>query len=200
MSSAQNYSEKGLSSWYGKAFHGRKTSSGAVYDMHKLTAAHKSLPLNTWVKVKNLENGKEVKVLVNDRGPFHGNRIIDLSYAAAKVIGMVNQGIAPVQVTVVGSNGGWRKPDRYNLKAVRGLDVDIYIQLGAFSDINNANRMQKRASFKGYNSSIDMANINTQTLYRVRIGPMDHQTYLQILPNVRRDGFPQSVRMFDTSE
>lgn len=90
--------EKGRASWYGKAFHGRATTSGERYDMHEMTAAHKTLPIPSYVKVRNLDNGREVVVRINDRGPFHGDRIIDLSYAAAEKLGYVKRGIAHVQI------------------------------------------------------------------------------------------------------
>jgi len=96
------YTQKGLASWYGPGFHGKKTSSGEIYNMHQLTAAHSILPLHTLVKVTNLENDQEVVVRINDRGPFVGDRVIDLSYEAAGKIGMVRNGVVPVKVAVLG--------------------------------------------------------------------------------------------------
>lgn len=104
-SASAGHTETGIASWYGPGFHGKKTSSGEVYDMHRLTAAHKTLPLNSTVKVTNLKTRREVTVRVNDRGPFVDDRIIDLSLAAAKEIGLVSDGTAPVRVTVVGEPG-----------------------------------------------------------------------------------------------
>lgn len=98
LSSSKNYREKGIASWYGSAFHQKPTSSGERFNMYKMTAAHKSLPLSTRVQVTNLKNGRQVIVKVNDRGPFVSNRIIDLSYGAAKKLGMVSMGLAPVMV------------------------------------------------------------------------------------------------------
>lgn len=98
MDSAANFKEQGTASWYGQKFHGRKTSSGEIYDMHAMTAAHKHLPLPTFVRVTNLENNQSVVVKVNDRGPFVGDRIIDMSFAAAQLLGMVQKGTAPVLV------------------------------------------------------------------------------------------------------
>ncbi len=92
------FQEEGVASWYGGFFHGRKTASGAVFDMHQLTAAHKSLPLNTMVRVTNLDNGKSVDVLLNDRGPYIGNRIIDLSRGAAERLGFKERGLAKVKI------------------------------------------------------------------------------------------------------
>jgi len=96
------YSEKGLASWYGKPYHGRITASGERYDMHQLTAAHRTLPFGTLVRVTNLENGRDVKVRITDRGPFVKGRIIDLSYAAAKRLGMVDAGVVRVRLRIVG--------------------------------------------------------------------------------------------------
>lgn len=93
--------QKGMASWYGTKFHGRRTSSGEPYDLYSMTAAHKNLPLPTYVSVKNLKNNREIIVKVNDRGPFVGDRIIDLSYAAAKKLGVFEHGTAPVSVTVI---------------------------------------------------------------------------------------------------
>lgn len=95
------FHQKGPASWYGPGFHGRKTASGEIYDMYAMTAAHKRLPLGTKVKVTNLDNGKSVVVRINDRGPFHGNRILDLSKAAAGKIGAIEKGVAPVSIVVM---------------------------------------------------------------------------------------------------
>jgi rare lipoprotein A len=101
LATADGYKEKGLASWYGKSFHGRKTASGEVYNMNGISAAHKTLPLHTWVEVKNLRNNKAVILRINDRGPFIDGRIIDLSQAAAKELGVYQPGTAPVVVTAV---------------------------------------------------------------------------------------------------
>jgi len=101
LSSSKNYSEKGVASWYGRRFNKKRTSSGERFNMYRMTAAHKTLPLSTYVQVTNLRNGKHVIVKVNDRGPFVPNRVIDLSYAAAKQLGMVGRGTAPVSIKAV---------------------------------------------------------------------------------------------------
>jgi rare lipoprotein A len=103
LASAEGYKEKGLASWYGNPFHGRKTASGEVYNMHERSAAHKTLPLHTWVEVKNLKNNKKMVIRINDRGPFVEGRIIDLSQAAAKELGVYRPGTAPVVVTAIPS-------------------------------------------------------------------------------------------------
>jgi len=101
MSKSAGYREKGIASWYGKKFHGRKTAIGETYDMYKMTAAHKTLPLPSYVEVTNLDNGRKIVVRVNDRGPFHGGRIIDLSYAGAKKLGIIGQGTGRVEVSAI---------------------------------------------------------------------------------------------------
>ena len=101
LKTAKGYSETGVASWYGKKFHGRKTASGERYNQNKMTAAHKTLPFGTRVRVKNLDNGKNVVVTINDRGPFKKGRVIDVSRAAAKKLGMINSGIAKVNIKVV---------------------------------------------------------------------------------------------------
>lgn len=101
----KKFSQSGLASWYGRQFHGRKTASGDVFDMNAMTAAHRSLPLNCYIRVTNKNNGKSVVVKVNDRGPFHGNRVLDLSYGAAKAIGLTNSGVGNVTIErVTGPN------------------------------------------------------------------------------------------------
>lgn len=101
LASAEGFREKGLASWYGEPFHGRKTANGEIYDMNKISAAHKTLPLNTWVEVKNLDNGRKLLVRINDRGPFVRGRIIDLSRAAAEKMGMLKSGVAEVSLRAV---------------------------------------------------------------------------------------------------
>jgi rare lipoprotein A len=104
MDSAHGFVQRGTASWYGKKFHGRKTSSGEVYNMHEMTAAHKTLPLPSYVRVVNIENGRSIVVKVNDRGPFIGDRIIDLSFAGATKLGVVEPGTAEVEISVLSSS------------------------------------------------------------------------------------------------
>jgi rare lipoprotein A len=126
--------QTGIASWYGPGFHGRLTASGIVYDQNDLTAAHQTLPLGTQVMVTNLDNGKAVEVMINDRGPFVKGRIIDLSYAAARSIGMIGPGTIPVRVEVIGD--GNRKvtaiPDR----------LTYTLQVGSFTEFENARRLR----------------------------------------------------------
>jgi rare lipoprotein A len=101
----KGWTQKGEASWYGKPYHGRATASGERYDMHEMTAAHQTLPFHTVVRVRNLDNGREVKVRITDRGPFVKGRILDLSYKAAKKLGMVEKGVVPVKITVLEVGG-----------------------------------------------------------------------------------------------
>lgn len=120
--------ERGLASWYGKQFHGRKTSSGERYDMYAMTAAHKTLPLPTYVQVTNMENGRTAVVKVNDRGPFHGPRVIDLSYSAAKKLGVIQKGTAMVEVRAIdasrpaGDSGPFLASQRAKKRELKGLE------------------------------------------------------------------------------
>ncbi|OGT71095.1 MAG: hypothetical protein A3I78_07705 [Gammaproteobacteria bacterium RIFCSPLOWO2_02_FULL_56_15] len=172
MSSSEGYEERGIASWYGEKFHGRRTSSGEAYDMYAMTAAHKTLPLPTYVAVSNLRNGKRIIVRVNDRGPFHDNRIIDLSYAAAAKLDILRGGTGLVEVSAI-------NPSTYRVaeepapsgRGSRPL-TGFYIQLGAFADLGNARRLAARVS--GLDRSLHISEVTRdgRKLYRVRLGPL----------------------------
>lgn len=168
MPSAEGYQQRGIASWYGKKFHGRLTSNRETYDMYAYTAAHKSLPLPTYVEVINLSNGRSVVVRVNDRGPFKDNRIIDLSYAAAKKLDMIRDGTAFVEVKALMPGD----PVHHDQAAYTG--GSIFLQLGAFADINNASRLRQRLRIAGLDSVIIETHITDHGLkvHRVRIGPL----------------------------
>lgn len=181
MKSSKGYREKGLASWYGTKFDGRRTSSGEPYDLYGMTAAHKSLPLPTYVNVKNLTNGKSVIVKVNDRGPFVGNRIIDLSYAAAKKLGVYDTGTAMVEVTAI-------NPKHQNLAqapvkdiSTPSLEKPLYLQLGAFQDQGNADRLASQLSNIAKNHQLSIKVEQTRRYskpwYKVRLGPI-HTDFL----------------------
>ncbi len=172
MQDSRGFSEQGVASWYGTKFHGRRTSSGETYDMYAMTAAHKSLPLPTYVEVANLQNGRKVIVKVNDRGPFHDNRVIDLSYAAATKLGITGNGTGLVEIHALDPTRGQPRPVRNNL-ALPGQDADIYLQVGAFTDQGNAEKLsqQLQHSINGP-VRIQTAVGYDQTLYRVQVGPM----------------------------
>ena len=170
------YSETGRASWYGKKFHGRPTSNQEIFDMYKLTAAHKTLPLPSYVEVTNKNNNKKVVVRVNDRGPFVGNRIIDLSYAAAKALGFVHEGIADVHIRVVNS-----PRDLVDKPIVQGL---TYLQLGAFSDRNAAYNLAKKVSqILGIETFVTILPTRSGSLHRVRIGPVKSEWKVNQLIN-----------------
>ncbi len=178
--SSKGYSKKGIASWYGKKFHGHRTSSGETYNMYAMTAAHKTLPLPTYVRVTHLENGKSVIVKVNDRGPFHENRIIDLSYSAAKKLGVTAKGTGVVEVVAIDPET-YKKHEPYqpDVKRPSALSTypaksnyKLYLQVGAFVSQQNANKLHKRLSrmFKQQQIHSDFAS--EKNVYRVRIGPL----------------------------
>ncbi|MBI5038770.1 MAG: septal ring lytic transglycosylase RlpA family protein [Nitrospirae bacterium] len=154
---AQGYIERGIASWYGEEFHGRPTSSGEIYDMHALTAAHKLMPLGTVAKVTNLENGRSVTVKINDRGPFIDDRIIDLSYGSAGAIDMVETGLAPVEIEVL------KWGERIS---------DFTIQVGSFAIQENAIRLKNRLEQKYADVYIIPYDKDDMKFYRVRVGIM----------------------------
>jgi len=148
----------GIASWYGPGFHGKRTTSGAVYDQNRLTAAHQTLPLGSSVRVTNLQNKKSIEVLINDRGPFAKGRIIDLSYAAAKRVAIVGPGTARVLVEVLddGGHGLTRIPKR----------LEYTVQVGAFSSMPNAVKLKQRLARRHEGVVIE----SHRDHYRVQLG------------------------------
>jgi rare lipoprotein A len=172
--------EVGWASWYGKDFHGRRTASGAVYDMYQLTAAHKTLPLGTAVMVTHVDNGKAVTVTINDRGPFVKGRIIDLSYAAAQALGMVEEGVARVRVEVVDKSA-------IPTSAPEG---SFTIQLGAFIDRSNAVRLMEQLQRAYQEVSITELKTPENTYYRVRLGSFrTREEAYQLASRLAQDGY-----------
>ena len=172
LASAEGFVQKGIASWYGKDFHGRKTSNGEIYNMYGVSAAHKTLPLGTWVRVENLDNGSEVVVRVNDRGPFVEKRIIDLSYGAAKKLGIVGPGTAPVRVVALGkgdSDGdSGRVPSSFT--PVDYTKGNFTVQVGAFVERSNAERLRAKLAAEYPNTHITVFTDDRGTFYRVRTG------------------------------
>lgn len=164
--SSYGFEEDGLASWYGRDFHGKKTSNGETYDMYAMTAAHKTLPMNTYVRVVRLDDGRETIVRVNDRGPFVRGRIIDLSYTAAKKLGIDEQGTARVKIVALGDKSGDRLVKR-NYDSGR-----FYIQVGAFTVKDNALRLRNQLKREYGGAMISKFYNNGTTFYRVRIGPI----------------------------
>ncbi len=164
MPASDGYAEEGIASWYGQKFHGRRTSSGEPFDMFKLTAAHRSLPVPTYVRVTNLSNGRATIVRVNDRGPFHDNRIIDLSYAAAVKLGFHERGTARVRVETLDD------PPQFVLQA------------GAFVDLASADALKNRLVALTAHPSYVVTQ-GSDSLYRVRVGPVAGQATVRELIN-----------------
>jgi len=170
--SSRGYVERGIASWYGNKFHGYMTSSLEPYDMYAFSAAHKTLPLPTYARVTNLDNGKSVVVRINDRGPFHENRLIDLSYAAAVRIGVWPKGTGLVEVRAIDPEHPDAQPPP-TPRTVTAQASRIYLQLGAFGDRANAERVAGTARRSGIGDvDIQSTDVNGRTIHRVRVGPL----------------------------
>ncbi|MFZ5587441.1 MAG: septal ring lytic transglycosylase RlpA family protein [Thermodesulfobacteriota bacterium] len=171
--SAEGFSETGVASWYGPNFHGKRTSNGEVYDMEAMTAAHKLLPMDTWVEVRNLENGKRAVVRVNDRGPFVDGRVIDLSKAAARELGVLGRGTAQVEVVALGykqaGTGVAGRPAVYQPPASYQEGV-FTVQVGAFSDPANAQRLAERLKPVWGQVYVVRYDRGDAVFHRVRVG------------------------------
>jgi rare lipoprotein A len=169
LNSNQDFQQRGTASWYGPHFHGKHTASGEVYDMYALTAAHKSLPIPCYIRVTNLENGKQLIVKVNDRGPFYNDRIIDLSYSAAKKLGVLQKGTARVQIEGI-------PPFQYVNKAT--MAEKLFLQLGAFGEENNAKQYAEQVEKITDNPvNIFASNFYGKNIYRVKIGPLHDELH-----------------------
>lgn len=172
--SAKGYREKGVASWYGKKFHGRKTANGETYNMYGDTAAHKTLPMGTMLLVTNLENNKNIVVRVNDRGPFVKNRIIDLTYNGAKSLGMINNGTARVEIVALEEKQPTAAPPKKQKKieapAVNPFEQgNFYVQVGAFIKLENARNLAKKFAAKGRDVVIQQYPAAGMQLYRVLV-------------------------------
>lgn len=169
MRSAKGFTQRGYASWYGRKFQGHRTASGEPYDMFKMTAAHKTLPIPSYVRVTDLDNDRSVIVRINDRGPFHHGRIIDLSYAAAAKLQMLGVGSAPVQITAI-------SPGAEAVKPIPGQ----YLQAGAFADPVGAVAMREKLSALGIRD-IELTNDaeGSKVVHRVLVGPFSTVESLQ---------------------
>lgn len=167
--SAVGFRQQGIASWYGKQFHEKKTANGETYNMHAMTAAHKTLPFGTMVEVINIENRKSTIVRINDRGPFCRDRIIDLSYSAAREIGMIINGTAAVEIIALGSDDEYLSDSGGDPKTAY-FTGDFTIQAGAFSNPDNAENFKK--SLEKITPDVHIASFikNGLTFYRVRVG------------------------------
>jgi len=198
--SSDNYLEQGIASWYGTQFHGKRTSSGEPYNMYAMTAAHKSLPLPTYVKVTNLDNNRTITVKVNDRGPFIKGRIIDLSYVAAQKLGITVKGTGHVEVKAINTHSVEQTPAPVIKKepviypeiadTSKNLSSNLYLQVGIFNDKKNAE------SFRSKLNHLPLPTIKVTTdrsgevaRYRVRIGPLSNDAEAdQLIEMLARNG------------
>ncbi len=172
---AEGFTQVGIASWYGEEFHGRKTSTGETYDMHSMTAAHKILPFDTFVLVQNLETDKKIKVRINDRGPFVSGRIIDLSYGAARELGMVEQGTARVRVSALGKEK--TVVEKGVIKTLYEPEVNygigsFSVQVGSFASLENAERLVSRLSASFGDAHVVTSDRYNPPLYQVRVSRM----------------------------
>jgi len=172
VSVAPGYRERGIASWYGGKFHGRRTASGETYNMHAMTAAHKTLPLGTLVTVRNLDNREQTQVRINDRGPFIRGRIIDLSYKAAKRIGIVGPGTAEVEIRVIGSTrsiGGTVGKERHT-PSTDFTEGSFTFQIGAYRSRENAEKQRRLLAKRYHHVHIAPHDTGDGKVYRVRVG------------------------------
>jgi rare lipoprotein A len=180
MPTSLGYLEIGIASWYGKKFHGRLTSNGETYDMYSLSAAHKALPLPSMVRVTNLDNGKKTILRVNDRGPFHDDRIIDLSYKAAMELGFANKGTAPVVVEAIDDQN---YPELvHNHGEDLATNSSYFLQIGAFSRVQGAETLMQQIQdlmviqTQKFPVRILQSELTSGILYKVWIGPIDTES------------------------
>jgi len=193
MDSAKGYSKVGMASWYGSKFNGRLTSSHEPYDMLAMTAASPTLPIPTYVRVTNLENGRQIVVKVNDRGPFADNRIMDLSYAAAKKLGYAERGTAKVKVEAITfdtpkSNTALAKNEpTYHSK-------QLYLQVGAFKQMAKAEQVKIQvANLTHHSARIETVKLNDKILYRVQVGPLLDQKKADVVQRLHQQGFNNTI-------
>ena len=185
----RGFTQRGLASWYGTKFHGQRTANGEIYSLYAMTAAHRSLPIPVYVRVTNLDNGRQTVVRVNDRGPFHDDRIIDLSYAAAVKLGFAEKGTAPVEIEVIDTDNIASK------KSASG--AQYYLQVAAFSQLTSAQQLEASLS-SGLPYPVVVASQQSaeRAIHRVRIGPLPDYPSVQAAKKALRsrwDGEPSLV-------
>ena len=212
---ADGYNETGIASWYGTKFHGKQTANGERYDMYAMSAAHKTLPMPSMVRVTNLDNGRSVVVRVNDRGPFVKSRIIDLSYAAAKELAYDNAGTAPVRVEVLGNSSTSTravansrtvqpspaqrplilpKPKAAVATTSRPTPGAMYIQLGAFSSHINAKQLKESLQSDYPSIQVYAKNGGYSEVFRVRIGPFSDVNQIEdIVLSIQDRGYDNAI-------
>jgi len=209
LSSPDNYRQEGEASWYGRKFHGHRTSNGEIYNMYAMTAAHKTLPIPSYVRVTNRENGRSVIVRVNDRGPFHGGRLIDLSYAAAKKLDFHQRGTTAVLVEYIDPTQYAKQQQRKATNPAAGkagepvaptparaggydIPENTYLQVGAFTQKQSAEALQNQLlALTLYPVNISGPG-HRDKFYRVRIGPLkDNFDLLNLRQTLRDKKFPE---------
>ena len=212
LDSARGYRERGVASWYGTKFNGRATSSGELYDICQFTAAHKSLPLPSYVRVTNLDNGRQLIVRVNDRGPFHSGRVMDLSYAAAVRLGVDRTGTARVELEAITGDAPVTllarneppppAPATFANASLTGTPVagagegERLVQVASFADKDNARRLADRLREAGVDDvDLDHVEVDGRDLWRVRLGPVDADDVAGLLDRLRALGLP-GARVF----
>ncbi len=210
LATADGYNETGIASWYGTKFHGKKTANGERYDMYAMSAAHKTLPLPTMVRVTNLDNRRSVVVRVNDRGPFVKSRVIDLSYAAAKTLGYDDAGTASVRVEVLGNRVASSNSRNIQPAPVRRPVIlpqskvpttiptarpgAMYIQLGAFSSHINAKQLKESLKSEYPSVQIYEKNGGYSEIFRVRLGPFtDVERIEDVVLSIQDRGYSNAI-------
>lgn len=202
LSDESAYKERGKASWYGRKFHGRRTSNGEIYDMYAMTAAHKTLPIPSYVRVTNLNNGKTAVVRVNDRGPFHSGRIIDLSYAAAQRLGILGEGTGLVEVEIVLPNEAPSTPLQAkplnNLVPGSKLPPNTHLQIGAFGSESSAQQFAAQVGSKLAYPVIISRTASGKTVYRVRVGPItDARDLQEVRHQIQRLNIPAAHVVYE---
>ncbi len=173
LAQSSGYKKTGVASWYGKKFHGNKTANGERYNMYAMTAAHKTLPIPSYVRVTNLKNKRAVVVRINDRGPFHDNRIIDLSYTAAVKLGFQKQGTALVEVEALGGDSIPRVEQNNTRLKEGSVQTVFFLQVASFNQAENATNLQRKLT-KAKITSTRVQHVRNQQndLYKVQVGPL----------------------------
>ena len=208
LKNSKGYVERGIASWYGTKFHGRRTSSGDPYNLYDMTAAHKTLPLPTYAQITNLDNGRSIVVKINDRGPFHDDRIIDLSYVAAMKLDIVKNGTGRVELRaidpyaptahLVQAETTVTAPEPATVATPPASSQNLFLQVGAFSSFSNAESLRNRLSNIAASPIVISKSDQPQPLYRVRIGPLSSdQEAQQLAQRLMQMGITQTSMVFD---
>ena len=196
ISSSAGFVQRGLASWYGSKFHGRLTANGEQYNMYGRTAAHKTLPFDTYVQVTNLRNGKKAVVRINDRGPFVRGRIIDLTYTAARELNMTEDGVVSVQIKALGYARNKHEAGRLVREYVKPVSYqmgDFTIQVGAFAEKKNAQRLYASLNRRYRDTTINIFDQGAQKFYRVRVGQYSRLDQAEAAARrLQEQGFPNA--------